>query len=465
MPSISVTRESNTRIKADISVNADEIKPAEEAALKKVTAKADIKGFRKGKAPAHLVRQKYAADLNIEKLFALVDTHLDDVQKKVEERIYRLVRITDVDEKGDKMLFSVLLDLYPYVKIGKLKGIQLTQHIPEITETDIDAEIKNKLLRFATYEEVENTFAEEADLVTVDFEIWVDDAPSGEVNKDFAFRLGSGELSKELEDKIASAKGKVGEEFKLKKEIPQDSNSKNRNYEIIATIKKISKPKLPELTDTFVTENFKELKTVQEFRNKIKDDLTKQFNIAVVRSQTDDALKALQKISEFFLSESFLDSELDNFLADKKVNRSELTEEQIAGIKKFLGEQEHSTLLLRQLLRDAEKSYQKRTKTTDTYMQIFKTYVHNEISRFEKDASRIEQLSQDLDRAIDSLSSGEGTPNNPWESIASTYLMTFNRQFIFDYFAEEGLVKKGKKLTYKELVPLLAPTPNAFDNP
>ena len=46
MPSISVSRESETRVKADITVNPEEIKPAEEKAVKKVSAQVEIKGFR-----------------------------------------------------------------------------------------------------------------------------------------------------------------------------------------------------------------------------------------------------------------------------------------------------------------------------------------------------------------------------------------------------------------------------------
>ncbi|MBN8220806.1 MAG: hypothetical protein J0L53_07765, partial [Spirochaetes bacterium] len=244
MPSISVSRESETRVKADITVNPEEIKPAEEKAVKKVSAQVEIKGFRKGKAPAHLIRQKYASDIRLETLFALVDNHLTDVEKKIEERVFRLVRIEDVQEKGDKMSFAVKLDLFPFVKIGKLKSAQLTRNIPAIEESDVDAEIKDRLLRFATFEDSEGAQAERSDKLTVDFEIWIDDAPSGEVNKDFVFDLGSGTLSRELEQQIIDKKGKAGEEFKLKKDIPAQEDGKNRSYEIIATIKKISKPKL-----------------------------------------------------------------------------------------------------------------------------------------------------------------------------------------------------------------------------
>lgn len=458
MPSISISRESDTRVKADITVNPEEIKPAEESAVKKVSAQVEIKGFRKGKAPAHLIRQKYASDIRLETLFALVDNHLTDVEKKIEERVFRLVRIEDVQEKGEKMSFAVKLDLFPYVKVGKLKVAQLTRNIPAIDDADVDAEIKDRLLRFATFEDSEGASAERNDKLTVDFEIWIDDAPSGEVNKDFAFDLGSGTLSRELEQQIMDKKGKAGEEFKLKKDIPAQDEGKTRSYEIIATIKKISKPKLPELTDAFVAENFKGNANIAEFKTKVRSELERRFDVAQIRSETDKALKALEGSAQFFLSESFIDQKLDEFVAERKIEKSELTAPQVENLKKALAEREHPNLLMRQLISDAEKNHQKKTKTTETYIQAFKRYVHEEIMRFEGQNEKAETLLAELDRVIDAMVEGK-TERSPWESLISSYLTVFSRDFLFRYFDDEGIVKKGKKLSYKELAATLAASP------
>ena len=54
----------------------------------------------------------------------------------------------------------------------------------------------------------------------------------------------------------------------------------------------------------------------------------------------------------------------------------------------------------------------------------------------------------------------EGASNqSPWESLISSYLTVFSRDFLFNYFDDEGIVKKGKKMTYKELAGLLAQSP------
>ena len=455
MPSISISRENETRVKADITVNSEEIKPAEEQALKKVGAQAEIKGFRKGKAPAHLIKQKFAPDIRLETLFALVDNHLSEVEKKIEERVYRLVRIEDVQEKGDKMSFAVKLDLFPYVKVGKLKVAQLTRHLPAIDDADVEQEINDRLLKFAEYHVAESadTTAAKNDKLTVDFEIWIDDAPSGEVNKDFEFVLGSGTLSRELEQQIADKNGKVGEEFKLRKDIPAQEEGKTRSYEIIATLKKIAKPKLPELTDAFVADKFKGT-NVADFKTKVREELERRFHIALVRAETDRALKALEGSAQFFLSESFIDQKVEDFLKSRNIDKADLTAPQITNIRNALSEQEKPQLLMRQLINDAEKFHQKKNKSDETYIQAFKRYVREEITRFETTSEKTDALLAELERAIDAMVEGR-TNQSPWESLISSYLTVFSREFLFGYFDDEGIVKKGKKMTYKELAGLL----------
>lgn len=459
MPSISISRESDTRIKADITVNAEEIKPAEELAIKKISAQAEIKGFRKGKAPAHLVRQKFGPDIKFETLLELVDIHWPDIEKKIEDRIYRLVRVENVQEKGEKMSFVLKLDLQPYAKIGKLKVAQLVRHFPAIDDADVEQEIQDRLLRFAEFIEADaSAGAEKNDKLIVDFEVWIDDAPSGEVQKDFKFTLGSGALSHALEQQIIERKGKVGEEFKLRKDLAAEADNNARSYEIIATIKKIEKPKLPDLTDAFVAENFRGVSSIAEWRKKVRTDLERRFESALIQREAEKALKILEGHAQFFFSESFLDERLEEFLKERSINRNDLSPQQIDNLRKSLGEREKYGILVRQLLREAERNYQKRKKTNLTYMEIFRQFVRNEILA-DEEPERADVIFAQLSSAIDALINNE-EENSPWMSVVSTYLKIFSRKFLFEYFDDEGIVKKGKKLTYRELARYLAENPS-----
>jgi hypothetical protein len=149
---------------------------------------------------------------------------------------------------------------------------------------------------------------------------------------------------------------------------------------------------------------------------------------------------------------------VDDFLKSRNIDKAELNAPQITNIRNALSEQEKPNLLMRQLINDAEKFHQKKTKTEETYIQAFKRFVREEILRFETETERAESLLAELDRAIDAMVEGASN-QSPWESLISSYLTVFSRDFLFNYFDDEGIVKKGKKMTYKELAGLLAQSP------
>lgn len=459
MPSISISRKSDTRVKADITVNSEEIKSAEEQAIRKVGSEVEIKGFRKGKAPAHLVKAKFASEIWYETLRVLVDNHLAEVQKKIEERIYRLVSIEDLRQKGDKMSFAVEVDLFPYVRVGKLKVAQLIQHIPAIDDTDVENEIRNRLLKFAEYGKAdEGATVEVKDRLTVDFEIWIDDAPSGEIYKDFEFELGTGSLNRQLEQQMLDKKGKVGEEFKVRKDVQAQDGGRPRSYEIIATIKEIFKPKLPELSDEFVAKNILTAQTVAEFKTRVRKDLEEDFKTAVIRSETDKALQTLEKHAQFFFSESFVEDKLEKFLDEKKLKRDNLTAPQLESLRKVIVDREKTGLLVRQLVKDAVKNYQKKNKTNLEYFELFRKYIHNQLagdSINDDDEDDTDDLLKEFNRVIDDLAVGK-TIHSPWKPVIYSSMTFFSRELLFNYFDDEGIVKKGKKLTYRELNAQLA---------
>ena len=215
---------------------------------------------------------------------------------------------------------------------------------------------------------------------------------------------------------------------------------------------------MPELNDAFIAEKFKGSNTVAEFKTRVKDELERRFNVALIRSETDKALKALEGSAQFFLSESFIDQKVDDFLKSRNIDKAELNAPQITNIRNALSEQEKPNLLMRQLINDAEKFHQKKTKTEETYIQAFKRFVREEILRFETETERAEALLTELDRAIDAMVEGASN-QSPWESLISSYLTVFSRDFLFNYFDDEGIVKKGKKMTYKELAGTLAQSP------
>jgi hypothetical protein len=91
----------------------------------------------------------------------------------------------------------------------------------------------------------------------------------------------------------------------------------------------------------------------------------------------------LEEGAQFFLSESFVDQKLEDFLKERNMDKAEVTGPQLEGLRKALGDREKPGLLMRQLINDAEKFHQKKNKTDETYIGAFKRYIREEITAFE----------------------------------------------------------------------------------
>lgn len=446
MPVANISKISDTRLKAEVNPSAEEMSIAEQKALAKLQQKVTLPGFRKGKAPLHLVKQKYGADVLEDTLRNAVAESLPDIEKKAEQRIFEIIEIGDLNQKDKSFTFSVTFDVMPHLKLGKLKEAQLKEHIAEISESDVQKEIKDILTRVATFEEKADAIAEENDELRVDFEIWVDGAPSGEIEKDFKFRLGKGTLHAELEKKIIEGKGKVDQEFSFKKEAEGEGDRRRAGYEIFCTIRGIGKPVLPELTDPWVTENRKPLTTVAEFKAKVKETLEKRFRVTNIAREVDRAIEALHKVTQFFIPDSYIERYVTEFLAERKADRAQVPPDVISDLGKRYRDSEERVLLTRHLLKlagDANKD--------KAYHDSLREFVKAELSRDKAPDQPGEGFEDIIMKMLDEMLDGKEL-DKMWTDILNSYVMLFNQQYLAEYFRSEGLVKKGKKLSFADLI-------------
>ena len=450
MIAVEISKINETRIKAEITANEAEVKPAQEKAEKQIQSLVELPGFRKGKAPLHMVKQKFTGNILEETMRTLIFESAAEIEKKSPERLYELVKIENFRTKSEKMLFDVIYDLAPYVKLPKLKTAEPQRYIAQISDADVESDIYDTRYQHATFEEKTDVAAEEKDQLTVDFEIWIDDAPSGEVTKDYVFILGKGNLHRELEADIIARHGKVGEEFKNRKEIPAAEDNLARNYEIIATITKIEKPKLPELTDEWVKNVVKRVDTVAAWKNKLKDEIERRFAAVNFQTEVTHALEALRAKSEFFFSESYLSDHVEEFCKERKIERSDLSEAQVSQIRDMIKTQNNPTVLYWTLLRLAEKNQQKRNKNQKVLDDLFKDFVIQSVDREEERVEIRSSIVDALMKAYEEMQD-EKKGQTMWDYLIPRYVESFHYDLLFNFFDDEGIAKKGRKMTFQEL--------------
>lgn len=262
--------------KITIEVAAEEFEKAMVASYHKQKNKISVPGFRKGKVPMAFLEKTYGSEMFYEDA---ANTCIQEAYpREMAESDLEVVSRPTVDvvqmEKGKPFIFTAEVALKPEVTLGDYKGIEVEKITVEVTEEDMEAELKRIQQQNSRSVTVEDRSAQMEDEVTIDFEGFVDGvAFEGGKGSDYPLKLGSHSFIDTFEDQLAGRN--IGEEVEVNVTFPEDYHSaelagKPAMFKV--TIKGIKATELPELNDEFASEA-SEFETMEEYKEDIKKTL------------------------------------------------------------------------------------------------------------------------------------------------------------------------------------------------
>lgn len=259
-----------------IEVEKEKIASELEEIYRQIQKTANVAGFRPGKAPAELIRQRYKKEANEEVLKRLVSESYMEAVKSCEISPIGLPEISDINfSEGSPLTFIAKVDVRPDVKIKNYKGLKLTKKDTAVSPADIEEQLRQFQERFAEFMPVENRAIIKGDYILSDLECIVDDksiekrenvwllVEEDPANPDY-FKQMVGKNRKET----VSANTKLPDNFSNK-----EFANRNAVYKIF--IKDIKQKRLPEINDDFA-KNCGNFKTLDELKNYIKQNLKNQ---------------------------------------------------------------------------------------------------------------------------------------------------------------------------------------------
>jgi trigger factor len=306
---------------ADISASAEEVQPHIDRAFEDFRAKAEIKGFRKGKAPMSLIKKMYGPAIESEALGDAVNHFYK--QAVLEHNLNAIGEplLVDMDYKpGEKFSFSIEYEVLPDIELQDYSDIEVEKTIYTISEDQIDRELENLRVGKSTRTETD-TVTDKFHVVTLDIQELDDDgiAIIGKRSQDVAIPLYETKYDAEFTAPLISA-AKDGE-YVIK--YSTDHGDHKHDIHVKVNVKKIEKLDLPDLTDDFVRDNVpgpansvEELRlyirsriqniydeeSSREVRNKIADELVKRYDIPVpqslIKSVFDEMLERIKQRSQ-----------------------------------------------------------------------------------------------------------------------------------------------------------------------
>ncbi|WP_026510622.1 trigger factor [Butyrivibrio sp. LC3010] len=310
--SVSVEKLEKSMAKLTIEVASENFDKAIDKVYNKQKGKIQIPGFRKGKAPRHMIERMYGKEIFFED--AANDIINEEYPKAVEECGEDVVSNPDIDvtqlEAGKPFIFTATVALKPEVKLGKYKGVEVEKMDLEVSDEEVDAEIDQERNRNARTIEVTDRKVENNDIVTLDFEGFVDGTPfEGGKGTDYPLTIGSGSFIPGFEEQLIGFE--IGKEGDVNVTFPEDYHSEDlagKAATFKCTVKGIKTRELPELNDEFASD-VSDFETVAEYKEDVKKKIAERKEAQAKAEREDSAVKAVIEDAEMELPEKMVETQ------------------------------------------------------------------------------------------------------------------------------------------------------------
>ncbi len=318
--SLKVEKLEKNMAKLTIEVEAEKFNEAIKKAYNKNKGKMSVPGFRKGKVPQAMIEKMYGPEVFYEDAanFLIPEAYAEEIEKEKDLEIVSRPSIDVVQaEKGKNFIFTAEVALKPDVELGKYKGVKIDKIETEVTDEDVDKEIKREQEANARTITVTDRPVKDGDTAVIDFEGFRDgEAFEGGKGENYPLVIGSGSFIPGFEDQLIGKNS--GDECEVKVTFPEDYNAKDlagKDAVFKVKINEIKEKELPELDDEFASE-VSEFDTMAEYREDVKKNLVEKKEKEAKEKKEDAVIEAIIKDSKMEIPDAMIDTTTENMVSD-----------------------------------------------------------------------------------------------------------------------------------------------------
>ncbi|MBM3113282.1 trigger factor [Pseudomonas arcuscaelestis] len=298
---VSVENTSALERRMTIAVPAERVESEVNKRLQQTARRAKVAGFRPGKVPMSVIRQRYEDAARQEAFGDLVQASFYEavVEQKLNPAGAPAVEPKSF-EKGGDLEFVAIFEVFPEFTVAGFESIAVERLSAEVTDADLDnmlEVLRKQNVRF----EVADRAAQNEDQLNIDFVGKVDgEAFAGGSAQGTQLVLGSGRMIPGFEEGLVGAK--AGEERVLNLTFPEDYQNLDlagKTAEFTVTVNSVSEPKLPELTEEFFAQFGIKETGIDGFRAEVRKNMERELRQAIktkVKNQVMDGLVAANPI-------------------------------------------------------------------------------------------------------------------------------------------------------------------------
>jgi trigger factor len=320
----------DTRKNVRVEIPSDIVDAEIERHARVYSRKARIPGFRPGKAPATVIKQRFKDQILHDVANDLIPPAVDEALRERGVEAVDTPDIRDVTvEAGQPLTFTASFDTLPPLEPGEYETISLRRPPSAVSDEALDQAMQRLRDRAARFEPVEGRGVDHGDTVTLDLER-KDPAGPADTHADVNVELGAAANPPGFDEQLLGLESGATKSFTL--HYPADygvTEMAGTDVSYTVTVKAIKRRHLPELDDEFA-KDLGEFETLDALRARVRDDLAHEAGHAADRDVRAQLMKALAAWVPFELPVSLVERELDrrveefaHRLLDQKINPNE----------------------------------------------------------------------------------------------------------------------------------------------
>ena len=305
--------------KLTVEVSAEEVEKAIQTAYQKMRKNINIPGFRKGKAPRHLIEKMYgkevfyndAIDNMLPSAYAkAVDECGEEIVSRPEIQVVQL-------ESGKPFIFTASVAVKPEVVLGEDKGVQVDKAPVEVLDAEIEAEITKEREANARTITVDDRAVQKGDIISLDFDGYVDGkAFEGGKSEDYELTIGSGAFIPGFEEQLVGAE--IGKELEVNVTFPEEYHAKELAGKAAVFKCRVNSAKvkeLPEVDDEFAQE-VSEFDTLDAYKEDIKAKLLKDKEEDARRVKEDAVIEKIIEGAQMEIPDAMVEFQSEQMMED-----------------------------------------------------------------------------------------------------------------------------------------------------
>jgi trigger factor len=305
-----VERLSPTRVRINVEVPFDELKPDFERAYQKIAQQVRVPGFRPGKVPARIIEARLGRGVVLEEVVngAVPAKYSEAVSAA--DQVTPLgspqIEVTEIAD-GDKLAFTAEVDVRPEITLPALDSLAVAVDDVEVTDADVETGLDGLRARFGTLTSVERPAAAD-DFVLIDLSATVDGKPVPDATTSgFSYQVGQGGLIDGIDEAITGLSAGESATFPT---MLVAGDFADREAEVTVTVTAVKERELPAADDEFA-QLASEFDTLDELTADLRERLARVKRMDQASQARDRVLEGLVAGTDVPLPEGVVAAEMD----------------------------------------------------------------------------------------------------------------------------------------------------------